>query len=57
MVELHDASTPATIISRRAAFIREDGKIVDLDNADAGGIAFSRKNRGVAAWIESHDNG
>ena len=31
LLELHDATTPATIITRRAAFIREDGRIVDLD--------------------------
>jgi hypothetical protein len=31
LVELRDATTPATVITRRAAFIREDGRIVDLD--------------------------
>jgi hypothetical protein len=31
LVELHDATTPSTIIARKACFIREDGKIVDLD--------------------------
>ena len=31
LLELHDATTPATVITKRAAFIREDGRIVDLD--------------------------
>ncbi|MFN8305987.1 MAG: hypothetical protein U0T79_04365 [Ferruginibacter sp.] len=31
LVDLRDAVTPATIISQRAAFVREDGLIVDLD--------------------------
>src|SRR5256885_15848035 len=31
LLELHDAAAPATIIQRRAAFVREDGRIVDLD--------------------------
>jgi hypothetical protein len=31
LVELHDATTPTTIIARKACFIREDGQIVDLD--------------------------
>lgn len=31
LIELRDAVTPATIVTRRAAFIREDGLIVDLD--------------------------
>jgi hypothetical protein len=31
LVELRDATTPATIIARKACFIREDGKVVDLD--------------------------
>jgi hypothetical protein len=31
LLELRDATTPSTIIARRAAFIREDGQIVDID--------------------------
>jgi hypothetical protein len=31
LVELHDATIPSTIIARKACFIREDGKVVDLD--------------------------
>jgi hypothetical protein len=31
LLELRDATTPSTIITRQAAFIREDGMIVDLD--------------------------
>ncbi|MEI9807881.1 MAG: hypothetical protein WDO16_08405 [Bacteroidota bacterium] len=42
LLELRDAATPATIISRRAAFIREDGAIVDLDGISS--VSF----RGVA---------
>jgi hypothetical protein len=42
LLELRDASTPSTIIARRAAFIREDGQIVDLDGSSD--VSF----RGVA---------
>ncbi|NOT52607.1 MAG: fibronectin type III domain-containing protein [Chitinophagaceae bacterium] len=31
LLELRDATTPSTLITRRAAFVREDGRIVDLD--------------------------
>ncbi len=31
LLELHDATTPSIIITRRAAFIREDGRIVEVD--------------------------
>jgi hypothetical protein len=31
LVELRDATTPSTIVARRAAFVREDGIVVDLD--------------------------
>lgn len=31
LVELRDATTPATVVARRAGFIREDGRIVDVD--------------------------
>ncbi len=31
LLELRDATTPATVVMRRATFIREDGRIVDLD--------------------------
>ncbi len=31
LLELRDPVTPATVVARRAGFIREDGKIVDLD--------------------------
>ena len=31
MLELRNSATPATIVSRQAAFIREDGRIVALD--------------------------
>jgi len=42
LVELRDAASPTTIIKQRAAFIREDGRIVDLNGKDS--ISF----RGVA---------
>ena len=38
LVELRDATTPTIIITRRAAFIREDGLIVDLDGVSP--VAF-----------------
>ena len=31
LLEVRNATTPSTVITRRAAFIREDGRIVDLD--------------------------
>ena len=31
LLELRDGTTPATVISRRAAFVRCDGRVVDLD--------------------------
>lgn len=31
LLELRDATTPTTVLARRAAFIRVDGRIVDLD--------------------------
>lgn len=43
LLELRDAATPATVIARRAAFVREDGLIVDLDGVSA--VSFS----GIAA--------
>jgi hypothetical protein len=33
LVELHDATTPSTIVARRACFVREDGQLVDLDKS------------------------
>ncbi len=39
LLELRDAATPSTIIARRAAFVREDGMIVDLDGVSA--VSFS----------------
>jgi hypothetical protein len=35
LLELRDAATPSIIIARRAALIREDGMIVDLDGSSA----------------------
>jgi hypothetical protein len=31
LVELHDATTPSVVISTRAAFVKNDGSVVDLD--------------------------
>ncbi len=45
LVELRDATTPSTVIMRRAAFIREDGRIVDLNGRDS--LSF----RGVSSVI------
>lgn len=33
LLELRDATTPSTIVARRAAFIREDGQVVDLNGS------------------------
>lgn len=43
LLELRDATTPTTVISRRAAIIKEDGMIVDLDGTSP--VSF----RGIAA--------
>lgn len=39
LIELRDAATPSTVIARRAAFVREDGLIVDTDGVSA--VSFS----------------
>ncbi|MER3499796.1 MAG: hypothetical protein C4308_14840, partial [Chitinophagaceae bacterium] len=44
LVELRDANTPTTIVTRRAAFIREDGMIVDLDGVSP--VAFKGMTSG-----------
>lgn len=38
MVELRDANTPATLIAQRAAFVRNDGTVIDLDGTAAIGF-------------------
>ncbi|XZF14905.1 hypothetical protein ACTHGU_02130 [Chitinophagaceae bacterium MMS25-I14] len=43
LIELRDAANPATVVARRAAFVKKDGHVVDLDGVSA--IGFS----GVAA--------
>lgn len=43
LLELRDATNPATVITRRAAFVREDGTIVDIDGVST--VSF----RGVAS--------
>ncbi|HMU10229.1 MAG TPA: BNR-repeat neuraminidase N-terminal domain-containing protein [Ferruginibacter sp.] len=43
LLELRDATTPTTVISRRAAIIREDGMIVDVDGTSS--VSF----RGIAS--------
>lgn len=43
LLELRDAVTPATLISRRAALVREDGEIVDVDGVTPASF------RGIAA--------
>lgn len=43
LVDLRDATTPTTIIAQRAAFVREDGLVVDVDGVSP--LSF----RGLAA--------
>jgi len=43
LVELRDATTPSTILARRAAFVKNDGTVVDIDGTSP--VGFS----GVAA--------
>jgi hypothetical protein len=44
LLELRDPTTPSTVIARRAAFVREDGLIVDLDGVST--VKFPNTNGG-----------
>ena len=54
LLELRDATTPATVIARRAAFIREDGRIVDLDGVSD--VSFSNVANGNYHLVIRHRN-
>ena len=54
LVELRDAVTPTTIITRRAAFIREDGLIVDLDGVSS--VSFKGYAAGNYFVVIRHRN-
>ncbi len=54
LLELRDATTPSTIIARRAAFIREDGMIVDLDGSSA--VSFVGTGAGNYFIVIRHRN-
>jgi len=54
LVELHDATTPSTIIARRAAFVREDGQVVDLDGLSP--VSFPGTSSGSYYLVIKHRN-
>jgi hypothetical protein len=54
LVELRDATTPTTVIARRAAFVREDGKVVDLDGTSD--VNFPNVNNGNYYIVIRHRN-
>ena len=54
LLELRDATTPSTLITRRAAFIREDGKIVDLNGVSE--VAFRNVTNGSYHLVIRHRN-
>ena len=54
LVELRDATTPATVISRHAAFIREDGRIIEVDGISD--ISFSTVANGNYFMVIRHRN-
>ena len=54
LLELRDATTPATVITRRAAFIREDGRVVDLDGIS--NVTFRNVANGNYYLVIRHRN-
>lgn len=54
LLELRDAVTPSTVIARRAAFVREDGLIVDMDGVSA--VSFSSVAAGNYFIVVRHRN-
>lgn len=54
LLELRDQSTPSTVIARRAAFVREDGRIVGLDGVSEAN--FPGVNSGSYYLVVRHRN-
>jgi len=54
LLELRDAAAPTTIMARRAAFVREDGMIVDLDGIS--NVAFKGVSAGNYFVVIRHRN-
>ena len=54
LVELRDATSPATLISRHAAFTREDGRIVELDGVSD--VSFDNVVNGNYFMVIRHRN-
>ena len=54
LLELRDGTTPATVIARRAAFIRCDGRIVDLDGVSD--VSFKGVPSGTFHMVIRHRN-
>jgi len=44
LVELRDANTPSTVVATRAAFVKSDGSVVDLDGSSV--VSFSTATAG-----------
>ena len=56
LVELRDATTPTTVIERRAAIIREDGLIVDTTAGSATELSFNGIAKGNYFVVIRHRN-
>ncbi len=56
LVELRDATTPTTVIERRAAIIREDGLIVDTTAGSATELSFNGIAKGSYFVVIRHRN-
>jgi hypothetical protein len=54
LVELRDATTPTTVIARRAAFVREDGQVVDVDGTSP--VNFPNVSDGNYYIVIKHRN-
>jgi hypothetical protein len=54
LVELRSASTPATVIARRAAFVLNSGMVVDLDGASP--VQFTGQAEGTYHVVIRHRN-
>ncbi|MDH7463578.1 hypothetical protein QEG73_19925 [Chitinophagaceae bacterium 26-R-25] len=54
LVELHDKTTPATVIATRAAFVKSDGTVVDLDGTSPVSFQQAPDNYYVAIRHRNH---
>jgi hypothetical protein len=54
LVELHDATTPSTIVARKACFVREDGKVVDATGNDPSFTGVGANNYYIVIKHRNH---